>query len=379
MTKVAIIGAGTIFSEHAQAYAQLGVKLAAVVDIDSARAAKVASPYPGALALTSWQEVLDRDDVDIVDICTPPSTHREIAVAALDRGKHVVCEKPLAVHLADADAILAAASKSNGKLLVVHQLRYHPQYQRLKWLVENQHLGKIHLVRVQRYDPPPKHLVAQGVWGRWDLAGGGVLMTKAIHELDLLLWMFGPAKQVQAMMGTFYQPIESEDQLVANVLFQNGMQASLCVTGQGYAGQRNQFDIFGDQTSVDQRATVWSESRATQSALQTSLDQRFPLPVPPATSGWKYFVRRVGWKFGKDFYGHRPLSAHQEILRAYVRSLTDDTPSPVSGNDGRRSMELCTAMYAAALTGQTVTLPIDSTSPYYQGITQDDYRRAGLR
>src|SRR5205085_11672863 len=135
-------------------------------------------------ALTHWAELLNLDDVQIVDVCTPPQFHRDVVLAALASGKDVVCEKPLATTLTEMDEIVDAADDARGKLTVMHQLRYHPMYQRLKWLVDNGRLGKLCLARQIRYDAPPVALVEKGAWGGWRSSGGGVVMTKAIHQLD---------------------------------------------------------------------------------------------------------------------------------------------------------------------------------------------------
>lgn len=372
--RIAVVGAGIIVRDHLRAYAQCDAQVVAVVDIDVSRAQKVAKECGAPEALTDYRVLLDRPDIDVIDICTPPRFHREIAVASLEAGKHVVCEKPLAANLADADAILAAEAASKGRLLTVHQLRFHPEFRRLEWLVRSGHLGKINLARVHRYDPPPKELVERGVWGSWELAGGGVLMTKAIHQLDLMLWLIGPVRRVQAAMGTFVYPIESEDQLIANLIFENGAFGSLCISGQTYAGRAMQFDLFGASATVDQLGKIRSPSRAIETALQQELDRRFPLPPVPATTGWKHGVRQVGSRFGKNWYGFPPDHSHGKILNAFLESLATDKSVPVTGTDGRQAVELCTAIYSAALTGMSVELPLPKTHPYYGGIHKNDYR-----
>lgn len=371
--RIAVVGAGIIIRDHLRAYAECDAQVVAIVDIDLKRAQAAAKECGDAEPFTDYRQVLDRPDIDVIDICTPPRFHREIAVAALDAGKHVVCEKPLAANLEDADAILAAEASSRGRLLTVHQLRFHPEFLRLKWLVSNGHLGKINLARVHRYDPPPKELVERGVWGSWELAGGGVLMTKAIHQLDLMLWLMGPVRRVQAAMGTFVYPIESEDQLIANLIFESGAFGSLCISGQTYAGRGMQFDLFGSAATVDQQGNIRSQSLAVETALQRELDSRFPLPVVPANTGWKHTVRRLGARLGKNWFGSRPANSHNNILRAFIESLVTDKPVPVTSADGRQAVELCTAIYSAALTGKSVELPLSPTDPFYEGIHKNDY------
>lgn len=371
--RVAIVGAGTIYSSHAEAHQQLGQQLTAVADVDRPRAEGAAKQFGVRHVATDWRELIDREDVDVVDICTPPAFHREVAVAALANGKHVICEKPLAISVADCDAIMNAAERSSAKLLVVHQFRRLPFYLGMKWLLEEGHLGALHFARVQRYDPPPKHLVEQGVWGSWKLAGGGMLMTKAIHQLDMLLGLLGPAKCVQAMMGTFLCPIESEDHLSANIEFENGAIASLTLSGQPYGGYGQHFDLFGSKAAVGQPWHVRNIDGSDSSSLVGELQRRFAEPGLGPTSGWKFMVRRIGWKLGRDFFPDRPWNIHAPLFREFFRSLEAGGPVPVTGQDGRAAVELCAAIYSSALSGESVELPLDPSHRHYTGIHKDEY------
>jgi predicted dehydrogenase len=372
---VGIIGAGTIFDVHVQAYQEIGQEVRAVADVDLERAKRVAQQYSIPLACTDWQDLIKRDDLDIIDVCTPPRFHKEIAVGALKAGKHVVCEKPLGPNLADVDEILQAEADSAGKLLVVHQLRYSIFYQRLKWLITAGHLGKIHFARVQRYDPPPAELVKQGTWGNWELAGGGVLMTKAIHQLDMLLGLLGKPRRVEALMGTFAVPIESEDHLTANIEFENGALANVSVSGQAYGGYGQHFDLFGSGGSCGQPWNLRLKNREQESTVLEELDRRFPIAAPPR-SGWKHLARRIGGKLGMDLFNVRQGNGHTPILREFVEALRDSRAMPVTGEDGRSTVELCTAIYASALSRQVVDLPLDASTCVYRGVTLDDYRSA---
>lgn len=371
--RVAIVGAGTIFASHAEAHREAGRSVTAVVDVDRGRAEAAAKQYGIGHVATDWRELIDREDVDVIDICTPPAFHREVAIAGLVHGKHVICEKPLAVSLAECDAILEAAERSNGRLLVVHQLRFLPWYQRLAWLVREGHLGRVHFARVQRYDPPPKQLVERGVWGNWQLAGGGMLMTKAIHQLDMLLDLLGPAKRVQAMMGTFVCPIESEDHLTANIEFESGAIADVTTSGQPYGGFGLHFDVFGSQAACGQPWHIRRFDGRQDNELVQELERRFPEPGAAPISGWKYLVRRIGLKLGRDFFPDLPNNMHAPLFREFYQAIERNEPSPVSGSEGRAAVELCTAIYQSAITGVTVDLPLDRDGQFYQGIRKNDY------
>jgi predicted dehydrogenase len=374
---VAVVGAGTIFRDHVAAYREIGAKVVGVADVLADRAATIAKQNAIPYHTDDWRKLLENSQTEVIDVCTPPQFHRDVVVAALAAGKHVVCEKPLAGNLADADEMLQTESESAGKLLVVHQLRCSQFCRRLKWLVDKDQLGPIRFARVQRYDPPPADLVAKGAWGGWQLAGGGVLMTKAIHQLDLLLYLLGPAQRVQAMMDTCFSAIESEDLVTANIEFECGTLANVCVSGQAYAGQGQHFDLIGESGSLGQ---PWHLRLATPEKTRQALaelDHLFPIAGPPV-SGWKHLARKVGAKVGVDLFTVRQPNSHTEILRGFLNAIQHGGNVPVTGHDGRQAVELCTAIYAAAITGETVELPLDSSHRFYEGITQHDYSHAAV-
>lgn len=372
--QVAIVGAGIVSASHAVGYQQLGHTIDTFVDVDQWRARKAAGQYKAPNASTDWRTLLDRPEIDVVDICTPPQYHRDIAVAALEAGKHVVCEKPIAPNLRDADAIVAAAKVARGKLLVCHQFRYSESFQRLRWLVDKDYLGKVHFARVQRYDPPPQELVNSGAWGQWTLTGGGMLMTKAIHQIDMLLQLLGPAKRVQGLMGTFVCPIESEDHLTANVEFASGALASVCLSSQSFGGAHHRFDLIGSKAAICQPWQAWKSNGAQAPEIVAELDRRFPIPGESPLPFSKRMIQRVGWRLGREFYPPPPAAnSHAPLFREFFDAIEKGAPSPVPAEDGRAAVELCAAIYEAALTGATVNLPLDSTSSVYSGVQKNAY------
>jgi predicted dehydrogenase len=366
--QVGIVGAGTIFESHAKAYKEIGIPVGAVVDIDPKRAEAAALANGVTRALTSWGDLLKIDEIGIVDVCTPPGTHREVVIAALRAGKHVVCEKPLTPTLEEMDEVSAVADQSSGKLTAVHQLRFQSGYRRLKWLVANGHLGKICLARQIRFDPPPKALVEKGVWGGWRSAGGGVVMTKAIHQLDLLLWIMGDARRVQAMMGTYWNRIESEDQALVNIEFASGAQGSVVVSGHPF-GNREEMELIGDRGRASLR-DLRLKDQAAQRRIEAEMEAIWPGPsrLQRKLMGLR---RRLGLADAAvAAEGH---ADHTPFLRSFVDAVDGKGEVPVSAREARTAIELCTAIYAAALTGETIELPLDPSARFYGGIQQGDY------
>ncbi len=379
--QVAVIGAGTIFEDHVRACRELGVPIAGVADVDAERAARAAAAHDIPFHTAEWRDLLDKTDAAAVSICTPPRCHRDMVLEALRAGRHVICEKPLALSLAEVDEIVRAAEEASGKLTVVHQLRYKPALMRLKWLADGNHLGPIRFARCLRYDPPPTHLVNRGVWGAWDLAGGGVLLTKAIHQVDLLCWLLGRPRRVEAMMGTFLYPIESEDHVTANIEFESGALASLCVSANPH-GFVEQLDLVGERGAA---GIPWKLSLAARDRMPEiihKLEHRWPLGDLPWRPGWQARLgrlavrlkRRVGllppWR---DEGGHTPL------FREFLAAVQGNAPIPVTAAESRVSFELCAAIYTSAICGSPVELPLDGSSRFYRGITRDDYHAAKAR
>src|ERR1051326_4258512 len=150
---IGIVGAGKIFEQHAIACNSLGsrARLVALSDIDEAQLQKAASKYSIPFTAADYRSLLDRREVDVITVCTPPVLHEQVVIAALESGKFVICEKPLALTLESADRIIATAKKYPGKLSTVYQFRYLPEVQRALWLRNHGRLGKLLFGRFHRF------------------------------------------------------------------------------------------------------------------------------------------------------------------------------------------------------------------------------------
>ncbi|MFQ5682648.1 MAG: Gfo/Idh/MocA family protein [Candidatus Binatia bacterium] len=360
---VGIIGAGIIFEQHVRAYAQLSsqARLLGVAEVDETRLRKSVAQHDIPFATPDYRKLLERDDIDIVTVCTPPCFHERIVIDALEAGKYVLCEKPLAHTLQAADRILDVARRFSGRLSTVYQFRYLPDVQRTVWLRDKQLLGPLLFGRFSRYarfQRPGK--TRMDWWGRWDVAGGGAMMTQLIHELDQMFHIFGPAVEVSAVMDTLKEPIESEDTCAVTVRFESGAMA--CCYGTVSAQRSTHgFDVIGKLASVH---CPWSlesmDKRWRQKALQDVL------AVYPMTAG-------ASWRSESEPCAHTPYIA--DVLDA----IETGRPLPIGPDEARASLELCVGIYASALAGRPVSLPIEKTSPYYGGIAKRDYDRRSWR
>lgn len=371
-----IIGAGAIFKDHARTYTQLTphVRLVGLADVDPVRAKRAAQGFFVPYMTTDFQELLRRDDIDIVSICTPPSLHERMVVEALEAGKYVVCEKPLAHNLASANRILEAALRFPNRLGVVYQKRFTNDWKGARWLAEEGHLGRLQFGRFTRVGQiPVLHRIDGSWWGKWDVAGGGALMTQCIHELDLQLLLFGPARRVYATMATLASAIESEDTLSATVEHDSGAIVSVgCAAGR-YTGTRIQWDVMGPDAAVHYPWAISTTDKRRRSYLHREAARRFPgsqrrsgLPGIPGK-----LMRLAQRKLGK---GQAAMpSGHTPYMAAVLDAIATGSPLPVPPDEARQSLELCTAIYTAAITGQPVELPLAEHTPFYHGITTDDY------
>lgn len=367
--KAGIIGIGMISNNHADAYKANKISVVSLSDVDPVRLNHAAKKHNISSVTTDWRELIQNPQVNIVSICTPPKFHKEMAVAALRAGKHVICEKPLAMNLEEADEILEAEKQSKSKLTVVHQYRYKPVYQRMKWLFSSGSLGRPLVASCTRHDAPPDKLVTEKTWGQWSSSGGGVLMTKAIHQIDLLLWFFGKVKKVEGIMKTAFLPIESEDIAIATLEFESGLLLNLCVSG--HFVYRESLECLLEHGAVNYPWRLMMKDKEAEMKLLSRMNEFYPLPHGHE-KGFKGLAKRtLRTLLRKKTIIEEPL--HNAFFKDFLQAVSTDAKIPVPAAEGRNSMEVCMAIYTSALTGQKITLPLSKTASFYKGILRENY------
>ena len=345
---IGIIGTGSIAGAYLRAYARYPelCRVVAVADIDRQRAQKFAAGAGDSVAAYGdYKELLRRDDIDAVSICTPPFAHAEIAVAALNAGKHVLVEKPMAASLAEADAMLAAAEQNDKKLAVVFQNRWRHDWMRAKALIDGEHLGRILFGKVdclwwrgdEYYD----------MWwrGTWEQECGGATINHAIHHIDAFLWLMGEPEWVIAEMGAVDHDIEVEDLSMAIVRFRNGALGQITST---VAAMHNfdRIEVFGSKASL---ALPW--------ALYSVASQPNGFPKANPEYVEKLQALADGLELGPQW--------HEGQILDFLEAVTTGKRPLVDGVEGRRSLELVTAIYKSATTGERVQLPLAPDDPFY--------------
>jgi len=343
----AIVGCGLIADFHAKAIEAVpNAKLVVTASRSAKNARRVAKPYKADWT-TNWRDVLKRDDVDIVNVCTPSGAHMPHAVAAAKAGKHVVVEKPLEITLKRCDRIIGAAEKAGVRLVTIFPSRFGRAAQAIKEAIDQGRLGRIVLAdayvkwyRDQKYYAP----------GRWQgtkkLDGGGALMNQSIHTIDLLQWFVGPVKSVMGRVGRLgHEGIEVEDAGVAALEFRNGALGTIEGTTAAYKGYPRRVEICGTTGSVFLEGgdiTVWSFARERRSDAA---------------------IRRT---FGKKEAGAGGSSdpaaisyvGHQRQFENLVHALETGGTVSCDGREGRLAVEIIQAIYRSSRQRRRVALPL---------------------
>jgi predicted dehydrogenase len=341
---VAVIGLG-IGQMHVWSWRRMKDRFAvvAVADPDEARASDAAQ-RTGA-AICTFDEVLGRDDVDIVDLCTPPSLHLEQITAVLAAGKHVVCEKPLVASLRACDRLAEAEAASPGTLMPIFQYRFGSGLQKVKALVDRGVAGPAYTASVEVAWRRRAEYYAVPWRGRWDTELGGVLLSQAVHALDMLTYIVGPPSRVFARVATRVNDIEVEDCAAISLEMADGSLATVTATlGSDQEVTRHRFHF----------ANLSAESGT--SPYESSAD---PWDIHPDDDAAAAAIAEV-----VDDWEPRPEGWWGQFER-YADALDAAAPPPVALADARASIEVITALYDSARRGTDVTLPLSPDHPLY--------------
>jgi UDP-N-acetylglucosamine 3-dehydrogenase len=290
MLNVGLLGAGFIGATHAGALANLeGVRLATVADINRAAADKLAGQYAARAAYTV-EAVLEDPDIDAVSICLPTFLHAGTVVAAAERGKHILCEKPLALSLSDVDRMRTAVQRAGVRCMVAQVIRFWPEYVRIREALESGQIGQPRIAVGARLASPPD-------WGAWfsdPALSGGALFDLHIHDLDFVFSLFGKPRTVyaigvQSTAGGWNHVVTNLDYgdkkaiLEASYALPPGFPFHMSFRLSGVTGCLD-FQ-FGGVAQVDQRAAAQSHL----TLYRTGAAPEFP--TPPAEDGYRAEIR----------------------------------------------------------------------------------------
>ncbi len=339
MYKFALVGCGRIAKRHAELLSGVvaDAKLVAVCDVDAEKARTFGERY-GVDWYQSMDEMMSHAQPDVVSVLTPSGLHREHVLQLAPYGKHIVVEKPMALTLDDADAMIAACDEYNCRLFVVKQNRFNVPVVKLREAMEQKRFGKLVMGTVRVRWCRTQAYYDMDAWrGTWAL-DGGVLTNQASHHVDLLEWMMGDVESVFARSTTALVNIESEDTAIAVLKFRNGALGCIeATTATRPKDLEGSISILGEKGTVEiggfavNQMKTWSFSE--QEPDDTDVMQKYSVN-PPNVYG----------------FGHQAYYEHVlDCLQSGKQQLVD-------GLEGRRSIELISAIYESIETGREVSL-----------------------
>lgn len=303
-----------------------GAELVAVADIKQENARALAEKFGLKDYYLDYHDLLAREDIDVVNICTPSGTHGAIAIDAAQAGKHVVVEKPMEVTLDKADAIIDACGKAGVKLQVVFPHRFGKGMQKVKASIERGVFGKIVLANAMCRRYRTQDYYSESTWrGTWAMDGGGALMNQGTHIIDAFLYLMGPARSVCGRMGTLgHSDVEVEDVAAAVVEFQSGAIGVIEATTCAYPDFGDRIDLHGEKGSV---------------VLEG---------LPPQIVSWDISGEEQAIDLKEFEEDARPYFTHKAVFQDMVDALNEDREPLLSGQEGKRAIEVIQAIYQSA-------------------------------
>ncbi|MBW4080287.1 Gfo/Idh/MocA family protein [Paenibacillus sp. S150] len=351
MIRVAIIGTGSIAASHLEAYSLFPERcqIAALINRHEAKAVQLRDRFElGCRIVQDYHELLESGEADLVSICTPPHSHAEIAADCLRAGMHVLVEKPMAMSLEECDRMLEAAESTGSLLSVVGQNRFLDSYMRLKHTLDSGLAGKI--VHSQTDAFWWRGGSYYDVWwrGTWEQEGGGCTLNHGIHHLDLLQWMLGMPRSVQAVMSnTSHENSEVEDLSVAILSYPGGGLAQV-TSSVVHHGEERQMIFQGQLARISSPLAIYAT---------TQLENGFPKRNPALEKE----IKRV-----HDSLQPLRYSGHAGQIDNVLEALENNSRQVlIDGYEGRKMIELVTAIYEAAITKSAVELPLGRESRFY--------------
>jgi len=331
--KVAIIGCGTIFPFHADALADCApAELRAVVDIEPGKAEAAAQKY-SCKSFLDYHEVLTDPEIDAVHICTPHYLHCEMAINAMEAGKHVLVEKPMAITREECEKMIRVSEETGKRLGICFQNRYNTTSQAIRALLSSGKAGRILAGKASVTWLRGKDYYTSASWrGSWAQEGGGVLINQSIHTLDLLQWFIGNPVRIKGNTDTrFLQDIiEVEDTAEATIQFDNGVNGFFFATN-GYADSPVELQIVCEKAILNLSDNLSVRYKTGETEVITDLH--------PKTGG-------------KAYYG----AGHVALIEDFYDSLLSGKPFPVDGNQGISTIRLIQALYKSNSSRQWITL-----------------------
>jgi myo-inositol 2-dehydrogenase / D-chiro-inositol 1-dehydrogenase len=344
---VGIIGSQFVAELHAEALKQVhNAKVVAVASPTETHAEAFAHKHHISKWFTNYHDLLGLKDVQVVSLCLPNDLHCQATIDAARAGKHVICEKPLCMNLAEADQMIAACKQASVKLMYAEELCFTPKYVRAKQLVDEGALGKVYLIKQSE-----KHNGPHSPWF-WDVerSGGGVLLDMGCHGIEFARWILSrpKAKTVYAHCGTYVHKDKTrgDDNAIIIIEFENDAIALIEESWARLGGMDDRAEIYGSKG-------VTFADLLHGSALETYSEVGYGYAVEkaPTTKGWTFTMYEEIWNYG-----------FPQEMQHFVNCVQNDSPPAVTGQDGRAVLEIMMAAYASAAAGKKTALPFKTAA-----------------
>lgn len=345
--RVGIAGCGAISRNHLEAFRAVDdVEIVGVCDIDPDRARRTAAAWGIPAAVETVHELLALD-LDIVSVCTPHPTHEEVVLQAAAAGVHILCEKPIAIELASAERMVNACDDAGVTLGVLFQRRFWPAAQRIRAAIDDGTLGRpiMGQCSVMLHRDPDYY--SRDVWrGTWANDGGGVLMTQAIHYIDLLQWFMGDVAEVYGKINTFKhgRHIEVEDSATAVITFTSGAMATLEASTAASPSLGVQIRVTGE-TGASASLTEFPEGSDGRVDLWAAAGSISTEPAHPEGADPNVGLAAINGQL---------IPHHTAQVRDFVQTLRDGRDPAITGQDATKALRILLAVYESSRTGVPV-------------------------
>ncbi|MDB5541800.1 MAG: oxidoreductase [Devosia sp.] len=353
---VAVVGGGIGKSHIIEGYEpnQDRFRVIAICDLDAGRRNGLAEEFGIERRVENFDDLLAMDDLDIIDICTPPMVHYPMVMAALRAGKHVICEKPLVGSLAEVDEVIAEEKRSKGKLMPVFQYRFGNGIEQVKRIIDAGIAGKPYVGTVETLWRREAGYYAVPWRGKWKTELGGVLMTHAIHPHDIFTYLMGEPKSLFGRVATRVNDIEVEDCISASLEMESGALASFTAT-LGSADEISRIRLAFENVTIESDHEAYNPGKELWTILPRNQATR--VKIEALLADWQDVPSRFTTQ-----------------MRRFWDALEGKGPMPVTSADSRRALEIVTAIYHSSETREEVSFPVAADHPKYRSWLPEGFR-----
>lgn len=353
---VAVVGGGIGRSHIVEGYEtnKDRFKVLAICDLDATRRNGLADEFGVECRVEKFDDLLAMDDLDIIDVCTPPMLHFPMVIAALRAGKHVICEKPLVGSLAEVDAVMEEEQRSKGKLMPVFQYRFGNGIQQAKAIIDAGIAGKPYVGTVETLWRRGPDYYSVPWRGKWKSELGGVLMTHAIHPHDIFTYLMGDIKSLFGRVATRVNAIEVEDCISASVELQSGALGSFTAT-LGSADEISRIRLAFENVTIESDHEAYNPGKAQWKILPRNDETK--AKIDALLADWQDVPSRF-----------------ETQMRRFWDALEGLGPMPVTSTDSRRALEIVTAFYHSSETHEDVAFPLGPEHPRYNSWVPEGFR-----